>query len=97
MNKQSLIETLATKMDIKKSEVETFLTAYEETLIDTLADKDEFPISGSKLKVTEVKAKPARMATNPKDPQGAKIPVEAKEATFKVKLALGKKMKELFK
>lgn len=97
MNKQTLIETLATKMDIKKSEVETFLTAYEETLVDTLFDKDEFPIAGSKLKVAPVKAKPAREATNPKDPQGAKVHVEAKDATFKVKLSLGKKMKEMFK
>lgn len=97
MNKQELTQSIATKMDVSKAEAERFLVAYEETMFETFENHDEFPIAGSKLKVVPVKAKPAREATNPKDPHGAKVHVEAKEATFKVKLSLGKKMKEMFK
>ena len=95
MTKQETIARLAETMEIKKSEVETFYNAFEAQVLDAMVDGEEIPFLG-KFKVVAVKARAERMATNPQDPTGAKIKIEAKEATKKVKYAPSKKVKELF-
>jgi len=98
MNRQTVIEKISTKMETSKADAERFLNAHKEVMFEALEAHEEFPLyDTTMLEVVPVDAKEARMATNPKDPHGAKVRVEAKEATFKVKLKLGKTLKTMFK
>lgn len=102
MNKQTLIETLATKMDITQVEAEKFLLAHEKIMFETLEKHEEFPLyKTTTLKVSPVKeqpAKPEKVGRNPSTGEAITISAKpAQPATFKVKLKLGKALKEMFK
>lgn len=102
MNKQTLVEKIATKMDIAKAEVERFLVAHEEVMFEALENHEEFPLyKTTTLKVAPVKeqpAKPEKIGRNPSNGEPLTIPAKpATPATFKVKLKLGKALKEMFK
>lgn len=97
MNKQELVQSIATKLEVSQVEAKNILTQIENVIKDGLKDDGEVVFMDSKFKTAHVDAKEARMATNPKDPQGAKIRVEAKPATTKVVFKVGKKLKDEFK
>lgn len=96
MNKQELVQSIATKLEVSQVEAKNILSTLEETIKEGLKSDGEVVFMDSKFKTAHVEAKEARMATNPKDPQGDKIRVEAKPATTKVVFKVGKKLKELF-
>lgn len=66
MNKATLIETLATKNNIPKKEVETILNAFEELVISTLKAGDEVTLTGFGTFIA--KKRSARMGVNPQKP-----------------------------
>lgn len=97
MNKQELIQSIALRLEVSQVEAKNILATLEDAIKEGLATDGEVAFMDSKFKTVDVDAKPARLATNPKDPQGAKIQVQAKEATRKVVFKVGKKLKDTFK
>jgi len=102
MNRQTVIEKIATKMESSKADAERFLNAHKEVMFEALEAHEEFPLyDTTTLKVAPVKeqpAKPEKVGRNPKTNESITIPAKpAQPATFKVKLKLGKTLKTMFK
>ena len=88
MNKQELIDALAAKLNIGKTEAENILHGFVDVIIDSLKNGQEVNISGFGSFV--VTTRTARMGVNPQHPdQKIQIP-----ATKVPKFRAGKNLKE---
>ena len=76
MNKPELISAIADKAEIEKSKTESFVNAFIETIIETLAKGDKIQLIG--FGTFLVKHRKARTGRNPKD--GKEIKIEASNA-----------------
>ncbi len=75
MNKTELIEAIAQKADVPKSQAQKYFDAFEEVVTDTLKGGDEVQITGfGKFYVREQKARDGR---NPQT--GEKIRISAQK------------------
>jgi len=88
MNKQELVDALAAKLTIGKSEAEKTLTGFVEVVTDALKNGQEVNISGFGAFI--VVARSARMGVNPQNPQ-QKIQIAATKVP---KFRAGKNLKE---
>jgi DNA-binding protein HU-beta len=85
MNKSDLIDHVAAKVDVKKSDVAKVLEATIDGIAQTLKNGGDVRIAG--LGAFEVQSRPAREARNPST--GQKVMVAAsKKARFKAAKAL---------
>jgi DNA-binding protein HU-beta len=88
MNKQELIDTLAAKLSVGKTDAEKILHAFVDVITDTLKSGNEVNISGFGAFV--VTNRSARMGVNPQNPtEKIQIP-----ATKVPKFRAGKNLKE---
>lgn len=90
MGKAELINALAIKMNITKTEAERFMNAYSETIKEALLNEEDVKIVG--FGTFTVQEKAATTARNPRNPKET-IEVPAKKV---VKFKLSKKLKDLF-
>ena len=90
MGKAELINALAIKMNITKTEAERFINAYSETIKEALLNEEDVKIVG--FGTFTVQEKVATTARNPRNPKET-IEVPAKKV---VKFKLSKKLKDLF-
>lgn len=90
MGKAELINALAIKMNITKTEAERFINAYSETIKEALLNEEDVKIVG--FGTFTVQEKAATTARNPRNPKET-IEVPAKKV---VKFKLSKKLKDLF-
>lgn len=67
MNKQELVDALATKLGVGKTEAEKMLYAFVDVVTEALRSGQEVAISG--FGSFEVKARNARMGVNPRNPE----------------------------
>ena len=88
MNKQDLIEALASKMGVGKSEAEKALEAFVQVITETLKSGGEVNISGFGAFV--VIDRSARMGVNPQNP-AQKIQIAATKVP---KFRAGKNLKD---
>ncbi|MEJ0021493.1 MAG: HU family DNA-binding protein [Candidatus Doudnabacteria bacterium] len=88
MNKQELIDTLAAKLAVGKSEAEKILHGFVEVITDALKNGQEVNISG--FGAFMVSSRSARMGVNPQHPE-QKIQIAA---TRVPKFRAGKNLKE---
>ncbi|MDR1150127.1 MAG: HU family DNA-binding protein [Clostridiales bacterium] len=87
MNRDTLANLIAEKLEIKKITAKKFVLAYEEVVADTLGGGDDIDLVGfGKFKVVN---RSARQGKNPKTGELMNIP-ETKSARFKV----GKSIKD---
>ncbi len=91
MNKQELIDALATKLAVGKSEAEKVLHGFVEVITDSLKNGQEVNISG--FGVFLVSNRSARMGVNPQKPD-EKIQIAATKVP---KFRAGKNLKEAVK
>lgn len=85
MNKTELIEKMAANAQLSKKDTEKALKAFEETIIDALADGEKVQLVGfGTFEVTERKA---RVGRNPKTGEEMPIP-GGKSPKFKAGKAL---------
>ncbi|MBR4360846.1 MAG: HU family DNA-binding protein [Clostridia bacterium] len=90
MNKSELIVALAQKAELSKKDAEKALSAFVDVVTDALKAGDKVQLVG--FGTFESKARPARIARNPRT--GEEIKIEAtKAASFKV----GKALKDAIK
>lgn len=88
MNKQELIDALAAKLTIGKTDAEKTLHAFVDVITETLKSGQEVNISGFGMFM--VSARSARMGVNPQNPeQKIQIP-----ATKVPKFRAGKNLKD---
>lgn len=88
MNKQELIDALAAKLTIGKTDAEKTLHAFVDVITETLKSGQEVNISGFGMFM--VSARTARMGVNPQNPeQKIQIP-----ATKVPKFRAGKNLKD---
>ena len=88
MNKQELIEDLASKLTMSKPDAEKMLHAFVDVITETLKSGQEVNISG--FGAFMVSARSARMGVNPQNPeQKIQIP-----ATKVAKFRAGKNLKD---
>lgn len=74
MNKKELIEKMAEKADLKKTEAEKALKAFEDSVVDTLKNDDKVTLVGfGTFAVSERKARKGR---NPQTGQEINIPAK---------------------
>ena len=85
MNKSELIVALAQKAELSKKDAEKALSAFVETVTETLKDGDKVQLVG--FGTFESKKRPARTARNPRTGEPIKI-AASKTASFKVGKAL---------
>ena len=79
MKKTELIETIAEKADVPKSQTQKYFEAFEEVVTDTLKGGDEVQVTGfGKFYVREQKAREGR---NPQTGEKMRIPAQ-KVPTF---------------
>ena len=88
MNKQELIEALATKLSVGKSEAEKILQGFVDVITDTLRSGGEVNISG--FGSFSVSNRAARMGVNPQNPD-QKIQIAATKVP---KFRAGKGLKD---
>ncbi|MBI2356181.1 MAG: HU family DNA-binding protein [Candidatus Doudnabacteria bacterium] len=88
MNKQDLVDTLANKIGVAKSDAEKMLEGLVEVITQTLKSGQEVSISGFGSFV--VKERSARMGVNPQNPE-QKIQIAA---TRVPKFRAGKNLKD---
>lgn len=88
MNKQELVDALAAKLQIGKTEAEKMLHGFVDVVTEALKSGQEVAISGFGL--FEVKARNARMGVNPRNP-GEKIEIPALKIP---KFRAGKNLKD---
>lgn len=86
MKKSELLNRIATKLNIKRKDVERTLDAFVETLCEGLRKENKVNVAG--LGIWSVKDRKARMARNPKT--GETVHVPAKRV---VKFRVSKDMK----
>ena len=91
MNKQELIEALATKLSVGKSEAEKVLHGFVDVITESLKNGQEVNISG--FGVFLVSNRSARMGVNPQKPD-EKIQIAATKVP---KFRAGKNLKEAVK
>ena len=91
MNKQELIDTLATKLSVSKQEAENVLHGFVDVVTDALKSGEEVNISG--FGSFEVVSRSARMGVNPRNPS-EKIHVPAVRVP---KFKAGKALKDALK
>ena len=90
MNKSELIVALAQKAELSKKDAEKALSAFVDVVTDALKAGDKVQLVG--FGTFESKARPARIARNPRT--GEELKIEAtKAASFKV----GKALKDAIK
>ncbi|POZ62680.1 HU family DNA-binding protein [Chromobacterium alticapitis] len=77
MTKAELIAILSDKSGLNKADVLRVLGAFDEVLLDTLADNGELSIMAGKFKVKESAARTGR---NPKTGETIQIPAKRKVA-----------------
>ena len=85
MNKSELIVALAQKAELSKKDAEKALSAFVETVTETLKAGDKVQLVG--FGTFESKKRPARTARNPRTGEPIKI-AASKTASFKVGKAL---------
>ena len=85
MNKSELIVALAQKAELSEKDAEKALSAFVETVTETLKDGDKVQLVG--FGTFESKKRPARTARNPRTGEPIKI-AASKTASFKVGKAL---------
>ena len=90
MGKLELINNIAKKMNVSKTEAERFMDAYMESIKEALLKEEEVKLIG--FGTFSVQEKAATTARNPRNPKET-IEVPAKKV---VKFKLSKKLKELF-
>lgn len=89
MNKSELITALAAKTELSRKDAEKTLTAFIDTVTDTLSAGDKIQLIG--FGTFEVKERPARAARNPRT--GEEIQIAASRApAFKAGKALKEKV-----
>ena len=86
MKKSELLNRIATKLNLKRKDVERTLDAFVETLCEGLRKENKVNVAG--LGIWSVKERKARMARNPKT--GETVHVPAKRV---VKFRVSKDMK----
>ena len=90
MTKQELVKTLASKTGLTQKDSEVFLKAFQETVIDTMADGDSIKLVGFlSFEVVDTKEKKAR---NPRTNEEIVIP-----AGKKIKIKQGSELKNAVK
>ena len=94
MNKQELVQSIATKLEVSQVEAKNILSTLEDTIKEGLKSDGEVVFMDSKFKLADVKAKPEKQGRNPKTGESMTIP--AKPATTKVVFKVGKKLKTEF-
>ena len=87
MNKKELIDSIAQKSGVKKTEADKVLSAYEETILETLQKGEKVTIVG--FGTFTVKQSKERKGRNPKT--GAEMIIPAKKSP---KFIAGKSFKE---
>lgn len=95
MNKQELVQSIATKLEVSQVEAKNILTQVENVIKDGLKDDGEVVFMDSKFKLVGVEAKPEKQGRNPATGEPMTIP--AKPSTNKVVFKVGKKLKDEFK
>lgn len=95
MNKQELVQSIATKLEVSQVEAKNILSTLEDTIKEGLKSDGEVVFMDSKFKLANVDAKPEKQGRNPQT--GESMTISAKPATTKVTFKVGKKMKEMFK
>ena len=91
MSKMELINVIAKKMNVSKSEAEKFMNAYMEAIKEALLNEEE-EVKLIGFGTFSVQEKAATTARNPRNPEET-IEVPAKKV---VKFKLSKKLKDLF-
>jgi DNA-binding protein HU-beta len=91
MNKQEIIETLASKLAVNKPEAERILSGFVELVTEALKNGNEVNISG--FGSFSVSQRAARVGVNPQNP-GQKIEIPAMRVP---KFRAGKGLKEAVK
>ena len=85
MNKQELIQEIATKAEFSKAAAEKFISAFTEVVSDAMAEGDKVQLIG--FGTFETRERNARTARNPKT--GAAVNIAAKSVpAFKAGKAL---------
>lgn len=95
MNKQELVQSISTKLEVSQVEAKNILSTLEDTIKEGLKSDGEVVFMDSKFKTAHVEAKEAKQGRNPSTGEAMTIP--AKPATTKVVFKVGKKLKEEFK
>ncbi len=90
MGKSELINQLANKLNISKSEAEKFINAYMDCIKENLLNGEDVKLTG--FGTFSIQEKAATTARNPRNPKET-IEVPAKKV---VKFKLSKKIKDLF-
>ena len=90
MGKSELINQLANKLNISKSEAEKFINAYMDCIKENLLNGEDIKLTG--FGTFSIQEKAATTARNPRNPKET-IEVPAKKV---VKFKLSKKIKDLF-
>ncbi len=67
MNKATLIETIASKSNIARKDVETVIETFESTVIETLQKGEEVTLAG--FGAFSARERSARMGVNPQKPE----------------------------
>ena len=88
MNKQELVDTLATKLNVGKNEAEKVLEGFVEVITESLKSGQEVNISG--FGAFSVSNRSARMGVNPQNPE-QKIQIAATKVP---KFRAGKNLKD---
>ena len=91
MNKGELVAALAAKTDLSKKDAEAALNGLVEVISDTIANGEKVQLIG--FGTFEVKARPARVARNPRTGEEVKI-AASKAPSFKAGKALKEKVNE---
>ena len=91
MNKGELVAALAAKTDLSKKDAEAALNGLVEVISDTIANGEKVQLIG--FGTFEVKARPARVARNPRTGEEVKI-AASKAPSFKAGKALKENVNE---
>ena len=87
MNKTELVEAIAGKTNMTKTDTDKFIGAFLEVVTDALANGDKVSLKG--FGNFEVRERPAREGRNPRTGETMPIPA-SKAAAFKASTALKK-------
>ena len=90
MNKTQLVEAMASKSELSKKDAEKALVAFEDVVIETLAQGDKIQLVG--FGTFEVKKKMERISVNPSTQQRMLIPPKL-VLTYKPSITLKEKFK----
>lgn len=87
VSRTTLVEQIASKSDLPKTQIDALVRAYEQGIKDALAKGNQVRLSD--FGTFRTKLRPARTSVNPQNPTGPKLKIAAKTVTaFKASSAL---------